>query len=176
MKRGLFLLLTLLLGLSACGREKDAQAEGGVRLWFAVDERQGDYGHGPALDSQPYEGEGPPQPEELLNALLAGPSQEGLRSPFPRGVTLRQCGWDEERSGVFLVNLSEQYGALTDVSLSLADYSIVLTLSQVEGMETVEISAEGGSVSYRSHQALSFQEAVLWDELTGEGPKRAEEG
>ena len=66
---------------------------------------------------------------------------------------------------MLLVSLSEQYGALTDVSLSLADYAIVLTLSQVEGVEAVEISDEGRHISYRSHQLLDAREAVLWDEL-----------
>ena len=52
---------------------------------------------------------------------------------------------------MLLVDLSEQYGALADVSLTLADYSIVLTLSQLEGVEGVEITAGGHRVSYRSH-------------------------
>lgn len=157
-----------LLLLSACGSQREEPKGEGPVLWFTVDDSQSDYGHGPALDAQPYEGKETPQPEDLLSALLIGPTQEGLRSPFPRGVTLQQCGWDEERPGVFLVNLSEQYGALADIALSLADYSIVLTLSQVEGVEAVEITAGGRRVSYRSHQQLSIQEAVLWDELAGE--------
>lgn len=160
-----WLCLLLLLLLPACGGREPQQEEAGFRIWFAADDAQTGYGHGPALDSEPYTGEGEPGPEELLSALLAGPTQEGLRSPFPRGVTLRQWSWDKERPGVLLVGLSEQYGALADVSLTLADYCIVLTVSQVEGTQTVEITAGGRSVSYRSHQTLSPQEAVLWDEL-----------
>lgn len=175
MKKYLCLLLAFLLFLPACGRGEEREAEEGARLWFAVDSRQADYGHGPALDSQPYQGEEPLEPEELLSALLAGPTQEGLRSPFPRGVTLRQCRWDEERPGVLLVDLSEQYGALADISLTLADCCIVLTLSQAEGVEAVEITAGGRQVSYRSHQVLSAEEAVLWDELTREGSQKIEE-
>ena len=157
MKKPLVLLLLVLL-LSACGGREGPEPEGPV-LWFCT----GGEDHGPALSAQLYEGE--IQPEALLSALLAGPTQEGLSSPFPRGVALRRCAWDEERPGVLLVDLSEQYGALADVSLSLADYSIVLTLSQAEGVENVEITAGGRRVSYRSHQTLSAQEAVLWDEL-----------
>ena len=162
LRRGLTLLLAALL-LSGCGGKAEEQEQGGVLLWFAADSRQPDYGHGPALGSQPWEGAENPEPGELLAALLAGPTQEGLTSPFPRGVTVRQCSLNEE--GVLLVDLSEQYGALADVSLSLADYSIVLTLSQAEGVEGVEITAGGRKVSYRSHQLLAPQEAVLWDEL-----------
>ena len=163
--RRLPLLLALLLLLSACGGREPPQEEGGFRLWFAVDEGQSGYGHGPALDSEAYTGEGGPGPEELLSALLAGPTCDGLRSPFPRGVTLRQWSWDKERPGVLLVGFSEQYGALADVSLTLADYCVVLTLSQAEGVETVEISTQGYQASYRSHQLLDPQEALLRDEL-----------
>ena len=150
-------VLALIL-LTACAAG-EAGTEGPV-LWFCAGQEED---HGPALAVQPYEGE--VKPEMLLNALLAGPTQEGLYSPFPWGVTLRQCKWDEERPGILLVDLSEQYGALADVSLSLADYAVVLTLSQVEGVEGVEITTGGRRVSYRSHQTLNVQEAVLWDEL-----------
>lgn len=159
--RKLLLVLLLVLLLSACGGRERTELEGPA-LWFCA----GGEDHGPALSAQPYEGE--LQPEALLSALLAGPTQEGLTSPFPRNVTLRRCAWDEERPGVLLVDLSEQYGSLADVSLSLADYSIVLTLSQAEGVESVEITAGGRRVSYRSHQTLSAQETVLWDELAEE--------
>lgn len=161
MRNPIRVLLLLVLLLSACGKQQRPEPEGPV-LWFCA----GGEDHGPALSAQLYEGE--LQPEALLTALLAGPTGEGLTSPFPRGVTMRRCAWDEERPGVLLVDLSEQYGALADVSLSLADYSIVLTLSQAEGVESVEITAGGRRVSYRSHQTLSAREAVLWDELAGE--------
>ena len=161
MRKPLWVLLMLVLLLSACDRQEKPDLEGPV-LWFCTSGEE----HGPALSAQPYEGE--LQPEVLLSALLAGPTQEGLTSPFPRNVILRRCAWDEERPGVLLVDLSEQYGALADISLSLADYSIVLTLSQAEDVESVEITAGGRRVSYRSHQMMSAQEAMLWDELAEE--------
>ena len=157
-----FLILTLFL--SACGRTGPGEPEGAL-LWFCANPEES---HGPALAAQSYEGE--LQPEALLAALLAGPTQEGLRSPFPRGVSPIQCQWDEEQPGVLLIRLSEQYGALADISLTLADYCIVLTLSQAEGVEGVEISAQGHWASYRSHQLLTAEEAVLWDDLAGADP------
>ena len=163
-QRRLAALLALILLLPSCGGKEPEPQESGYVLWFCAASGEE---HGPALVSQPYEGENP-GPEELLSALLAGPAQEGAASPFPRGVSVRQCLEDGERPGVLLVDLSEQYGALADISLTLADYSIVLTLSQLEWVEEVEITAGGRYVSYRSHQLLSTQEAVLWDELAEE--------
>ena len=159
MKRMRCLVLLLAVLLSACGGGVEEPEEGLV-LWDCTGAEES---HGPALSAQPYAGEA--DPEALLAALLAGPVQEDLYSPFPRGVALQSCTWDEERPGVLLVDLSEQYGALADISLSLADYAIALTLSQADGVEGVEITARGHSVSYRSHQLLSAQEAVLWDNL-----------
>lgn len=162
-------LLALLLLLSACVDGEAPEEAGGCLLWFPVDSGQTGYGHGPALAAQPWE-EGQAGPEALLTALLSGPTREGLSSPFPRGVTLRQASWDPERPGVLQVGLSEQYSALTDISLTLADYCIVLTLSQVEGVEEVEILSVGHSANYRSHQLLAGEEAVLWDELADDNP------
>ena len=47
----------------------------------------------------------------------------------------------------------------------------MLTLTQVEGVDTVEISTQGYQASYRSHQLLDPQEAVLRDELAETAPE-----
>ena len=157
--RTLAALLAALLLLAACGGREDREEQDFV-LYYLL---EGEPVHGSALDWEPYPGEADPGPEELLTALLAGPAQEGLVSPFPRGVSLLSWDWDEEEPGVLRITLSEQYGALTDISLTLADYCIVLTLSQLEEVEGVEIRSGGHSAGYRSHQTLRADEALLWD-------------
>ena len=157
--RTLAALLAALLLLAACGSREDREEQDFV-LYYLL---EGEPVHGSALDWEPYPGEADPGPEELLTALLAGPAQEGLVSPFPRGVSLLSWDWDEEEPGVLRITLSEQYGALTDISLTLADYCIVLTLSQLEEVEGVEIRSGGHSAGYRSHQTLRADEALLWD-------------
>ena len=166
-KRWYVFLLSLLILLCACGCGTEPEGDGAdYVLYFLSDEE----GHGAALKAQPYAGaEGVPTPEALVRALLNGPTEGNLKTPFPRGLSLLECRWDEEAGAVRLL-LSEQYGALTDISLTLADYSLVLTLSQLEGVETVEIFTEGHSFSYRSHSALSAEEALLIDALAvGDG-------
>ena len=103
------------------------------------------------------------QPEtyqELVNALLAGPTQGGLVSPFPQGLSLQS--WELE-DGLLTLNFSEQYGGLADISLTLADYCLVLTLSQVEGVDTVQIQSAGHTYHSRSHQTMKADE-VLTDQ------------
>ncbi len=165
MKRLFALLLSLLLlaSLASCGEK---EPEGGYALWFLAPST----GRGPALEAQRRDLGEDPDPGELLSALLAGPEGEELTSPFPKGVTLQDWAWDEEVPGKVVVVLSEQYTGLTDVSLTLADYAIVLTLSQLPQVESVEIQSTGYDAGYRSHEVLSAEEAVLWDGLAGEEP------
>jgi len=157
------MILLVLLCAAGCGKERAAEPSD-YMLYFLSDME----GHGSALEPQPYvAAEGVPTPEMLVQALLNGPTDKKLRTPFPRGVLLLECRWDESAGTIYLL-LSEQYGALTDISLTLADYCLVLTLSQLEGVETVEIATDGHGFSYRSHAALSAEEALLFDALAGE--------
>ena len=172
MRRILPALLALLLLLPACGRG-EGTPEGEYRLYFLTGADSG-----PALAAEPWspaEEGAEVGPEELLEALLAGPVSEDLSSPFPRGTTLRSLSQDPENEGNLLIYLSEQYGGLTDVSLTLADYAIALTLGQLEGVESVEITAAGRPAGYRSHQLLVPDEAVL-DELPAGGGAEASSG
>lgn len=178
MRQGVFLLLAaaLLLALcAACGHEPE---EGSHYLLYFLE--QDSACHGSALGSEPYqppesqtgpsEGQDAPNPGDLLQALVDGPRDPELASPFPRGLTFQWWEWDDEHPGNLRVRMSEQYGGLTDISLTLADYCIVLTLGQLEGVETVEITSQGHWASYRSHQQMAAGEAVLWDEMAGETP------
>ena len=154
MKRIVSLLL-LLLVLSGCGTSRNGE---GFQLYFQTDPEAAT--HGAAISSQPYSGKGEPGVEELFSALMNGPTQKGLVSPFPQGVTL--VSW-ELSDGLLTLNLSEQYGGLADISLTLADYCLVLTLSQVEGVDTVQIQSAGHTYHSRSHQTMKADE-VLTDQ------------
>lgn len=158
MRRWLMMLLVLALlpGMAGCSQShEEAKAE--YVLYFVVDGEQEEYG--PALRTQPYTWEEPATVDTLLEALLAGPTQEGLTSPFPRGVSATH--WELDEEGTLSLTLSEQYSGLVDISLTLADYCIVLTLCQLDGIDGVEIHSAGYSINYRSHQLLRPGEVEL---------------
>lgn len=148
----LLLVLASTLFLPGCSSGGEASS---ALLYFCTDP---EIHHGPAIQSQPYEGTSAPGVEELVDAMLAGPTQDGLISPFPQGLSLQS--WDLE-DGLLTLNFSEQYGGLTDISLTLADYCLVLTLSQVEGVDTVQIQSAGHTYHSRSHQTLKADEVLL---------------
>ncbi|MGE4277658.1 MAG: GerMN domain-containing protein [Lawsonibacter sp.] len=162
-RRLILLSLVLVLLCVSCGKTEPDSEKLPV-LYFVAENQDG---HGPALDTEPYHGASNPNPGDLINALLDGPTQEGLASPFPKGVSLQSWEWDSKQKGNLRVRLSEQYGGLADISLTLADYCIVLTLSQLDGVKSVEINSGGYASNYRSHPILQPDEAVLSDEAAG---------
>ena len=160
-KRMLMLFLMVVLVVWVGHERTQLEPKEGYVLYFLTDQTQE---HGPALTAQPWTPEQEAlDPGVLLEALERGPTQEGLSSPFPRGVTVRSWQWDPETPGNLQVQMSEAYSGLSDISLTLADYSIVLTLAQLEEVGSVEIQAPAYFANYRSHQILLPEEAVLTD-------------
>lgn len=144
-------LLALLLG--ACTAAHPSSNQQGLQLYFLSTQEAG-----PAIVAQPFPDDSEATPEGLIQALLAGPTKDDLRSPFPKGLSLRGCSLEDSH---LTVDFSEQYGGLTDVSLTLADYCVVLTLCQLGQVDSVEITVSGRPLSYRSHQTLTLEDAIL---------------
>lgn len=148
MKKALLsLFLLALLLLSACAGQ--TEGENAYDVYFLTRES----GREAALAAERRTL--PPEEDEvegLLNSLLSGPSEEGLLRTIPDGVTLE--GWTLE-NGLLTVDFSGRYGSLSGVALTLADYSVVLTLTQLDTVDTVMITAEGDLLSYRDHQRLT---------------------
>lgn len=161
-KWAILLSLALLLGavLWGCAGGQSWETAGPV-LWFA-----GDIGNDDDWSSDtravawvPYPGD-ELSVDGLMAALLAGPDRDsGLTSPFPEGARL--LGWRLEENGLLWVDLSDEYGGLKDIGLTLADYCITLTLSQLEGVERVKITVNGRLLSSRYRQDLSGEQAIF---------------
>ena len=159
MRRFLLPALACLLLLSGCVR---AGLEGPVYgVYYLSEEVARDLVLTPEArtlpeDTDPVEG--------LLTLLLEGPESEELTSPIPAGVTLR--GWRLE-DGVLTVDFSARYAALSGVALTLADYSVVDTLCQLDGVYAVEITADGDYLTYRDHQRMTAEDAWSLEEPDG---------
>jgi len=146
-------LLALAVGCAAARQEEDP----GLKLWFPVDPSLNKVSS--ALDTCPYRGEGSSIPG-LLSALLAGPPAEeyGLSAVAPAGT--RVLSWSLE-DRVANVELSAAYAGLVGVDLTLADYCVTLTLTQLEGVDGVRITVNGGGQSYRDRTVLYPEDALF---------------
>lgn len=155
-RQALLLSLLALCVLVSCRMQAQPPEEdpNAIRLYFLNNRSD----TGSAIAAEPYTGEQAATVRILINALLKGPAGEGLSSPFPAGTTLR--GWSVE-DGLLQLDLSEQYGDLSGIDLTLADYCMALTLCQLEGVERVRITVAGLPLAYRGHDILDPSEAML---------------
>lgn len=139
--------------LTGCGGRNGAQE--GLELWFAVD--QGQAASAAALDTQPYQGE--QTVPGLMQGLLHGPAPDsGLKRAIPEGTQL--LDWQVE-NGVAHLDLSQPYGDLVGMDLTLANYSITLTLTQLEGIEGVRLSVNAASPQGWDSQVLRPSDVVF---------------
>lgn len=152
--RNLSLLLAavLLFGLCACSFVQDAE-EDSLSLWFVSQRENGN----PELKSYHYEGAA--DVPSMMEALLTGPAvTTGLRSAIPEGTRL--LSWSV-KGDLAKLDLSEPYDTLEGVALTLADYCITLTLTQLENVKNVHITVNGRDVSRRGKQIFSASDVVL---------------
>lgn len=154
----LLLALLLTLGLTGCLQQEQGTAyavyylnrEEGAENALASEKRT------LPQDTQPVEG--------LLQLLLTEPQSEVLEKAIPDGVRVRK--WSIH-NGLLTVDFSSAYASLSGIDLTLADYSVVLTLTQLEEVDTVMITADGEMLAYRDHQRLTAEDA--WSALSPEG-------
>lgn len=143
----------LLASLMGCGGH---QSQSGLSLWYTADLDQWDNAT-TALESVPYTGE--QTVPALMEALLEGPGEDSkLVSPFPQGTDLQQ--WQQDGKRV-TVDLSWPYGDLVGIELTMADYCITLTLTQLEGVEEVCITANGSQLPYRDRQVFTAEDVMF---------------
>ena len=174
-KRWIFLMVVALLASISFIAESVPEPEPeGLRLYYPYEEQSGER-RASAVGYEFYQGPVGenaaqfPGPRLLLETLLQGPVDHDLTTPFPAGVVLENWRWDPEKKGNLQVRFSEQYSGLSDISLTLADYCVVLTLCQLSGVKTVEISSAGHAAGYRTHTIFSAEEVLLTDSVAAGG-------
>lgn len=150
------LLAALLLSLGAgCAARQRTEEDARWKLWFPAAPGQE---LSEALSTCPYEGEG--SIPALLSALLAGPPEDApeLVRVIPAGT--RVLSWSLDNR-VANVELSAAYAGLVGVDLTLADCCVTLTLTQLEGVDGVRVTVNGGGQAYRERPVL-YRSDVLF--------------
>lgn len=151
-KLSLLLAAVLLFGLCACSALQKSE-DNSLALWFITQEEN----ENPELSSLNYEGAA--DVPSMMDALLKGPAaMTGLRSAIPEGTRL--VSWSV-KGDLAKVDLSGPYDSLEGVALTLADYCITLTLTQLEGVENVHITVNGRDIPLRNKQIFSASDVVL---------------
>ncbi len=163
MKRKLIMLTALalvLLALAGCGVVQKEQE--GLRLYYAasLDTHRG----GDAIDSVTIDWDELPQGDQVARAesvlaLLMGMCQEkGFQSPIPAGTTLRSV---TIIGGTACVDFSGSYGQLSGMALTIADYCVALSLTQLEGIYAVRITVNEQELAYRDNDLFLAGDVLL---------------
>ena len=158
--RGSALLLAVwaALLLSACTLADsgvETQPQGAYRVYYAV---TGEQSTVQAVDWEYRVPSGEDTAAELAELVLSQPETTGLASPAPSGTRLLSC---QQEEGQLRLDLSEQYGGLSGVDLTVANSCLTLTLCQLEGVEEVYITVEGEAIPYQTLRAMGADDVLL---------------
>ena len=93
-----------------------------------------------------------------MTELLAGPEDPSLVNTIPEETALLSLELDGTRAKV---DLSTRYRLLSGVSLSLADYAITLTLTQLPEISAVSITVRGQQLAYRDREVFSARDVLF---------------
>lgn len=159
------LLLALLLGLTACAipQEPSGEEEGYLLYYLAeTDEAKGgdlirssyeqlDLAEDASLEEQAA---------AVVERLIAGSRDESLRSPLPGGISLLSLTIQDRRA---TVDLSGGFARLSGVELTLADYCLTLSLTALEGISAVAVTAQGREVGQQPKQIFYERDVLLSD-------------
>lgn len=163
-------LISLVLGCAvllgcgcACAARQAAEQDEAYDLYFAVrDLSSAGSGDAISTEASPVRKDDGRSTQELaatlMDQLLSGPSRENLKSPIPAGTALLSVTIDGSRAQV---DLSSPYGTLSGVALTLADYCITLTLTQLPEIQTVSVTVRGQELAYRENQSFSAEDILL---------------
>ena len=163
MKRKRIMLTALalvLLALAGCGVVQKEQE--GLRLYYAasLDTHRG----GDAIDSVTIDWDELPQGDQVSRAesvlaLLMGMCQEkGFQTPIPAGTTLRSV---TILGGTACVDFSGSYGQLSGMALTIADYCVALSLTQLDGIYAVRITVNEQELAYRDNDLFLAGDVLL---------------
>lgn len=158
-KRLMAILCAFVLPLSGCSVSggETLPPEGAYKVYYAVTGKQA------TVRSVDYEYRIPDADAETASALarmvMTAPETYGLSSPVRPEVHFRSAELEED--GRLHLDLSEQYGGLSGIDLTIANACFTLTLCQLEDVDSVYITVEGEPIPYQTLQLLRESDLVL---------------
>lgn len=156
------LLLTVVC--TACASAEEQPPENTYQLYFRESDLAASSG-GDVFQTEAVElGEGlntVETVEALLEALLKGPRSELLQGTLPASASLLSA---EVEGGRALVDFSTAYSTLSGVRLTMADYAVTLTLTQLPEINSVKITVQGQELAYRDKQTFTARDVLLSSE------------
>ena len=100
------------------------------------------------------------QAERVLSLLLGACQEADFTVPVPRNTQLLSC---RVENGVAYVDFSGAYGMLSGMELTIADYCVSLSLTQIAGIEQVSITVNGHELAYRDSNRFRARDVLLTD-------------
>lgn len=164
MKRFLSVLLCFVLLMTGCARFAAEKTPEGTayHLYFLAKDLDGVSGDGALQAETIYLQESDTDAyhlaKVLMQELLCGPAGEELVSPIPVGTSIEGLKIQGSRADV---DLSSSYRSLSGVALTLADYAITLTLTQIPEIVSVRITVQGQELAYREKQIFTSREVLV---------------
>ena len=94
----------------------------------------------------------------VVRRLLDGSEEAGLRSPLPDGVELLGLEILDRRA---YVDFSSGVNRLSGVALTMADYCLTLSLTELDGVSSVSITAQGRRLGQQPKQVFYERDVLL---------------
>lgn len=156
-----FFALLALLSLCACAATV-GEHEDGLVLYCRTDpghSRGGDAIAGITVDGDALSAQDKQQQAEyVLHLLLGGCDDPNFKSPVPAGTALQSC---TVVGSTAVVDFSAAYGQLSGIDLTIADYCVTLSLTQLPGIYTVRITVNGNELAYRDSNRFMAGDVLL---------------
>lgn len=161
MRRWLCVLLALALLLCGCG-VRTVEQEDALRLYCAAPLSANAGGDAIRYvnvdwDTLPRD-DRQAQVEAILSLLLGECEDMGFTSPIPSGTALRSVTLG---GSTVWVDFSGAYGQLSGMDLTIADYCLTLSLTQLPGVYAVRITVNGQELAYRDTNLFLAGDVLL---------------
>lgn len=169
MKRltAILLLILMLPCLCACTREEMVYPV--AYHYLRTPESNGEIYHGSAdsvIAPEIREGDGHQGDNTyFLEIYLLGPLDREFRSPFPVGTALKGFTLED---GVATVLLSDHFGTLSGIDLTLACGCLTLTVMDLTGADTVTIMTKDTLLDGKESITMDRSNLFLTDDTTPE--------